>query len=161
MYTDGKWKNLYACHLVDELYNYWLNELLLKYKDKLNKIAPLGDWYEDKETSKRFLLIVKYDRDSSYFRYPVTKNTHLDSKKNTMQKIKSDKLETIFNSVDKKKEKKWARLISLIVNNNDEIVNGFELDKNVLGNVNVALQEIGQYFHAIHTMTRFTICNGT
>jgi hypothetical protein len=158
---NGKWKDLYNCHWIDELYNYWLNELLLKNINLLNRIAPKGDWSEVPEISELFPLISSYDRDSSYFRYPITKNSALDSKKYTMQRLNAERLEQIFSdNPDKRKNKKGARLFMLIKDDNDEIVDGFERDKDILEDVTQALKKISHYFFCIHIMTRVTLCNG-
>lgn len=161
IFTDGQWRNLYTCHWIDELYNYWLNELLLKNTDKLKTLAPKGDWREDKKISDLFALISDYDRDSSFFRYPVTKNTSLDSKKHSMKAIDSKRLEDVLSSVrGKSGTKKGAKVLSLFKNSNNEIVSGYEKIDNILEKVTDALQKVSERFYAIHVMTRVTLCNG-
>lgn len=157
----GKWQELYKCHWIDELYNYWLNELLLKHKSELDIIAPDGDWIEEPSITSFFPLISEYDRDSSFFRYPVSKNTILDSTKFSIQQMNFKKLQNIFtNNPDTRKEKKGARVYLLLQNDNDEIVDGFEKAENVLDNVTEALKKVSHYFLCIHIMTRVTLCNG-
>lgn len=159
--AGGDWKNLYTCHWVDELYNYWLNELLLKHKTELEKLAPKGDWQEYKEITDFFPLIAGYDRDSSFFRYPVTKNTSLDAKKFTMQRLDSEKLQKLFSENSDDREKKdGARVFMLLKNDKDEIVDGFERNTNILADITQALKEVSHYFYCIHIMTRVTLCNG-
>lgn len=160
IFTGGQWKNLYTCHWIDELYNYWLNELLLKHKEKLAKLAPKGDWTEATEITALFPLIVGYDRDSSFFRYPVTKNKSLDAKKHTMQRLDEEKLKGVFSSEDNRKEKKGARLFMLLKNDENEIVDGFEKVDDVLSEVSEALKKVAHYFYCIHIMTRVTLCGG-
>ena len=157
---DGKWRELYTCHWIDELYKYWLNELLLKHKEDLEKLAPQGEWQEDTNISKCFPLISKFDSDSSFFRYPVTKNTLLDAEKYTMRKIDTQKLEDVFSDeLNTKDEGEKKRIIMLLKNDEGEIVDGFEKFENVLGNVTEALNKVSYYFICIHAMTRFTLCN--
>lgn len=159
--TGEKWKDLYTCHWIDELYNYWLNELLLKHKIELEKIAPKGEWQEESTISNLFPLIAGYDRDSSFFRYPITKNSTLDPKKHTMRRIESERLQEIFaNNPNIRKENKGAKIVMLLKNDKEEIVDGFEKAKNVLGSVIQALKEVSHYFSCIHIMTRVTLCNG-
>lgn len=158
---SGTWRNLYNCHWIDELYNYWLNELLLKHKSQLEKIAPKGDWQEESTITELFPFIATYDRDSSFFRYPVTKNINLDVKKYTMQRLAPERLQQIFKSnPDTRKEKKGARVFMLLKNNNEEIVEGFEKVENVLDNVTQALKQVSYYFSCIHIMSRVTLCSG-
>lgn len=161
IYIGGVWKDLYNCHWIDELYNYWLNELLLKHKTDLDKLAPKGDWQEEATISKLFPLIAGYDKDSSFFRYPITKNSTLDHKKYTMQRLDSEKLESIFNGEDNRKNKKGSRLFMLFKNDDNEIIDGFEREENVLDNVTQALKKVSHYFYCIHIMTRITLCSGT
>jgi len=158
--TGGVWKDLYTCHWIDELYNYWLNELLLKHQSDLKMEAPKGDWQEETTISQFFPLIAGYDRDSSFFRYPVTKNSTLDPEKYTMQRLDLEKLQAIFNGEDTRKNKKGGRVFMLLKNDNDEIVDGFERAEDVLDNVTQALKKVSHYFYCIHIMTRVTLCNG-
>lgn len=158
--TGGKWKNLYACHWIDELYNYWLNELLLKHKAKLGKLAPKGEWQEETTISNLFPLIASYDRDSSFFRYPITKNSTLDSKKYTMQHADVKKIQKILSSNPNTSKSQQGRVFTLIKNDKGEFVNGFAEEKSVLSDVIQALKKVSSYFNSIHTMTRCTLCDG-
>ncbi|NQT64862.1 MAG: hypothetical protein HQ554_01640 [FCB group bacterium] len=161
IFTDGQWRNLYTCHWIDELYNYWLNELLLKSIEELNSLAPKGDWREKKDISSMFTLISSYDRDSSFFRYPVTKNTSLDPKKYTMQPLDMEKLEDLSKYVKEKSVRtKRGGIITLFKNSKNEIVGGYEKIDDVLEKVTEALRKVSKYFFAIHVMTRETLCNG-
>lgn len=160
IFTEGKWKELYTCHWIDELYNYWLNELLLKHISELKELAPEGDWQEEKSISQFFSLISSYDRDSSFFRYPVTKNATLDLEKYTMQRIDLEKLEGIFKGDDKRENKVGARLIMLLKNDDNEIVDGFERSEDVLMEITQVMKKVSYYFLCIHIMSRVTLCKG-
>jgi hypothetical protein len=157
----GAWKELYTCHWIDELYNYWLNELLLKYQLDLQKMAPQGEWQEDTSISNFFPLIAGYDRDSSYFRYPVTKNSQLDLEKFTMKPLDLKNLESIFNDEDTRKKNKGGGVFMLFKNDEDKIVNGFVKETDVLKNVTQALKKVSYYFYCMHIMTRVTLCQGS
>ena len=158
---DGKWKKLYACHFIDKLYGYWLNHLLLPNIKILEKIASKGDWQEHQPITKLFEIISKYDRDSSYFRYPITKNSALDNKKNTIQKFKAtDKLENLIKEIKEKKGNKKGGLTMLMIDEDDNITEAFHKAENVLPDVRDALKEVAYYFNAIHIMTRVTLCGG-
>ncbi|MFD2554594.1 hypothetical protein [Sphingobacterium tabacisoli] len=159
--TDGIWRKLYSCHFIDKLYDYWLNNLLLPNIDLLNEIAPKGDWQEIRKTSELIPLICKYDRDSSYFRYPITKNSSLDHQKHSMQKFKADTLTKFFKEIqDKKQTSANGGLTMLLVDDDDNIVNAFKKDESVLSDVRDAIKEVAYYFHCIHIMTRVTLCGG-
>lgn len=157
----GKWRNLNTCHFIDVLYDYWLNRLLLPNVAELKKLAPKGDWVETKNISDLFPIVCKYDQDSSYFRYPITKNSTLDVKKHTMQKFKAGTLEEFMKEIQKpKSDKEKGGITMLLVDDNDNITEAFNNKENLLTDVRDGLKEIAFYFHCIHIMTRVTLCGG-
>ncbi|WP_073487809.1 hypothetical protein [Flavobacterium sp. CF108] len=160
-FVDGKWRKLYSSHFIDKLYDYWLNNLLLPNIQKLTDLAPKGDWQEYKKITTLFRIISKYDQDSSYFRYPITKNSALDNEKNTMQKFKAkDNIEDLINEMQEKNGDKKGNLTMLVFDNQDNIIEAFHKADNVLPEVRDALYEVASYFHGIHIMTRVTLCGG-
>lgn len=161
IFTDGHWRKLYTCHYIDKLYEYWLNNLLLPNIKVLNEIAPEGDWQETKKITNMFPVISKYDQDSSYFRYPITKNSSLDSKKYTMQKFKATNVKQFVKEIqDQKSNTKKGSFTMLLVDDSDNIVEAFKQTENVLADVRDALKEVAFYFNCIHIMTRVTLCRG-
>jgi len=158
---NGKWRNLYTCHFIDVLYDYWLNKLLLPNITELEKIAPKGDWVETKKITDLFPIVCKYDQDSSYFRYPITKNTNLDEKKFTMQKFKAGTLEEFMKEIQKPNtEKKDGGITMLMVDDEDNITEAFNNKESILTDVRDGLKEIAYYFNCIHIMSRVTLCGG-
>jgi hypothetical protein len=138
-----------------------LNNLLLPNIDTLNKIAPKGDWHEAKHIGELLPIISKYDQDSSYFRYPITKNNFLDSEKFTMQQFKSKSLEGMAEEFKKQEANtKEGTFTMLLVDSNDDIVDAYKHNGNILADVRDALKEVAFYFHCIHIMTRMTLCGG-
>ena len=161
IFTDGKWKKLYTCHFIDTLYEYWLSNLLTPNIEKLNKVAPKGDWKEYEKISDLFPIVCKFDRDSSYFRYPITKNSSLDNKKFTMQKFKAGNLTDFMKEIqDGKSKSKDGGITMVMVDDEDNILNAFNNSKDVLPDVRDSLKEIAYYFNCIHVMTRVTLCGG-
>lgn len=159
--SDGQWRKLYSSHFLDKLYHYWLNDLLLPNVELLNKIAPKGDWQKTKGISELFPVICKYDKDSSYFRYPITKNTLLDNEKYTIQKFKAKSLDGMIEEINKQETTDNKGIVTmLLVDDDDNIVEAFKQTNNILGDVRDALKEVAFYFNCIHTMTRVTLCNG-
>jgi len=160
-FIDGKWKKLYSSHFIDKLYEYWLNNLLLPNLKKLKELAPKGDWEEYEPITKMFELISKYDRDSSYFRYPITKNSELDVEKNSMQKFKANSsFEDLIKEIQEKKGNKKSGMTMLMIDEDDNITQAFHKAENVLPDVRDSLKEVADYFNAIHVMTRVTLCGG-
>ena len=159
--VDGKWRKLYTCHYIDKLYEYWLNNLFLPNIENLKKIASKGDWEEYKKIAELFKIISKYDQDSSYFRYPITKNSILDVEKNTMQKFKSkDNLEDLIKEIKEKKDGKKSSITMLMFDEKDNLTEAFHKEENILPEVRNALNEVASYFYGMHTMVRSTLCGG-
>jgi hypothetical protein len=158
---DGNWRNLYNCHFIDVLYDYWLNKLLIPNVAELEKLAPKGDWVETKKITDLFPIVCKYDRDSSYFRYPITKNANLDEKKFTMQKFKAGTLEEFMKEIQEPNaEKKDGGIIMIMVDDEDNITEAFNNKENILTDVRDGLKEMAYYFNCIHIMSRVTLCGG-
>lgn len=156
---DGKWKKLYSCHYIDKLYEYWLNHLLLPNIVILNEKAPKGDWVETENITNLFGLISKYDQDSSYFRYPITKNSSLDFQKYTMQKFKGTNLNNIVEEIrNSETGSKGKSFTMLILDEKDEVVQAYQKAENTLLDLRDALKDVAFYFHCIHIMTRVTLC---
>ncbi|MCU0431091.1 MAG: hypothetical protein MUF42_14090 [Cytophagaceae bacterium] len=161
IFNDGKWRKLYTCHFIDKLYEYWLNNLLLPNIDVLNEKAPKGDWQETKKITYLFPVISKYDQDSSYFRYPITKNSSLDTKKYTMQKFKTTNMDQFIKEIQEQiSEAKKGTFTMLLIDDSDNIVEAFKQTEDVLSDVRDALKEVAFYFSCIHIMTRITLCGG-
>lgn len=159
----GNWRNLYSCHWIDSLYDYWLRELLLPNINKLNQIAPQGDWREVNEISDLFPIICKYDRDSSYFRYPVTGDASLDQHKFTMKRFEADTLENLMENLrseDEEERGNWGNSIFVNVDEDGNITYAFREDKKPLNSVTDALKKVAHYLSCIHIMSRVTLCGG-
>lgn len=155
------WRPLYSCHWIDELYEYWLKNLLTPNIAQLKQIAPKGDWQESKDITNLLQVICKYDRDSSFFRYPVTKDSSLDSHKFTMKRFSTDTLENFIKELDSDEErKKFGKTIFLKVDGDENVTHAFYEDEKVLDSVTDALREVAYYFYCIHIMTRVTLCDG-
>lgn len=158
---NGTWRKLYTCHYIDVLFDYWLNSLYLPNREKLEKEYPPGDWILCDEIAKLFPIICKYDKDSSYFRYPVTKNSSLDSKKFTMQKFDPKNFEEFINKLNSKQdETKKGRAFILQVDQNENIVKAFQQELDILPDVRDALREVAYFFNCFHVMTRIVLCKG-
>ncbi len=157
---EGKWRKLNTCHYIDILYDYWLNTLLLPNITKLEEVAPKGDWQESKKIGELFVIISKYDQDSSYFRYPITKNSILDIEKYTMQKFEATNLTDFMKEIQEKKNPTKSSFTMLLVDKDENITEAFKSNKNILSDVRDALKEVAYYLHCIHIMTRVTLCGG-
>lgn len=160
VFVDGQWRKLYTSHYIDKLYEYWLNQLLLPNIERLNQIASKGEWQEAEEITKMLPLICKYDRDSSYFRYPITRNSLVDNEKYTMQKFRSKEIEEIVDEINEQKLEGAGSLTMLVFDEGDNLMEAFKHKKNILVDVRDALKKVAFYLNNIHVMTRVTLCDG-
>lgn len=156
----NKWQKLYTCHYIDKLYFYWLNSLLIPNIERLNKVASQGDWQVNEEISDSIKTICKYDLDSSYFRYPITKNASMDTHKYSMKKIKTKDIVSIVKDIKKENPTSGNSLTMLYYDDNDNLVDAYTKRSNILLVVRNAMKEVAHYFHCIHIMSRATLCNG-
>ncbi|PBI89096.1 hypothetical protein BSF41_24670 [Flavobacterium sp. ACN2] len=154
IFINDSWVDLYNYHRIDELYNYW-TYLLNTHQSQLKKLSPNDDWSESQKISRLIPLIAGYDNDSTYFRYPITKNTSADGKKHTMQKLNIKNLEQKLHSTEHRKSK----MFMVLKDNENEIVEAFERNENVLDNVTSALKKVSNYFLCMHVMSRVTLCD--
>lgn len=159
--SQGKWRPLYSCHWIDELYRYWKDELLLKNITRLESLANKGDWKEYEDITKAIPIIAKYDKQSSFFRYPVTENPNLDLEKFTMKEVDIETLRKIFEQQESMKEKEsGGNVILAIKNDNDEIIKAYRQQKELLTELSDSLKKVAHYFYCIHIMTRIELCKG-
>jgi hypothetical protein len=159
---NEEWKDLFSCHWIDDLYVYWLEHLLIKNADQLSRIAPNGDWLEEKTITNLLPIITKYDRDTSFFRYPITKSTQsLDKEKYTMQPLSKESLAGMpFSIPVPKGNTKKGGVYLLCKDENDQVVRGYQKNDDILTEVNDALHRVSEYLSCIHIMSRCTLCNG-
>lgn len=160
--VNEKWVDLFSCHWIDDLFAYWLNHLLVNHAEKLSELAPKGDWREYKIVTELFPIITKYDRDSSYFRYPITKSTKtLDNEKHTMLPISVESLNGMPFPRNLPIEcKKKGGLTFIYKNEENQITGGFYKNDDVLAEVTEALQKVSEYLFGMHSMSRRTLCDG-
>jgi hypothetical protein len=159
----GKWRTLYNCHWIGELYDYWKDCLLVQNIEKLQTLAPNGQWLEDSEITAAIAIIAKYDKQSSFFRYPVTENKDLDLKKFTMQEVDVESLTTVLtkkkSGIEEEKDD-LGKVILAIEDEKGEISTAYTKNENILEEVSEALKKVAHYFFCIHIMTRCTLCGG-
>jgi hypothetical protein len=153
--SEGKWRDLDNCHWVDALYWYW-TQLIIDQSEKLQTHAPKGDWRIQPDLKKLVDMITNYDKDSTYFRYPFTKNNkkHNDAEKYSMRKI--DNLQEIYKKASLNKGG-----FTLILKDDDENINAiYSHEENVLSDLLDVFKETSDILYSFHIMTRMTLCEG-
>lgn len=162
IWVNGKWQSLFSCHNIDELYFYLVKQLLIPNATFLKEMAPKGDWREYEVVTGLIPLIVKYDKDSSYFRYPITKKTQqLDKEKHSMKPISRESLSGMpFTFTQPVEGQKMGRVFLLCKDDNNQFTKGYQLENDVLFEVTSALQKTSDYLYGMHVQSRCTLCDG-
>jgi hypothetical protein len=152
---NGKWRDLDNCHWIDALYWYWA-KIIVDKSDELKVSAPEGDWRVHPDLKRLISNIIKYDKDSTYFRYPFSKNDpgNKDKEKYTMKKVND--LEEIF----KKASLGKGGFTFIIKDDDDNIKSVYSHDDNVLIDLFDAFRESSDILSNYHIMTRMTLCDG-
>jgi hypothetical protein len=147
-----EWKEITKCHDLSTLYTYYV-DLIGVNKELLTKSAPKGDWNVIIPENQKYINTIKaYDFDSTYFRYPFTKNKNVDRKKYNVEKVD-------VNEITKKYNPEKPASFLLIFNDEEELVEAHMSKEVELKEVITALKELSYYFDCIHSMTRATLCD--
>ncbi|PKN78354.1 MAG: hypothetical protein CVU48_08515, partial [Candidatus Cloacimonetes bacterium HGW-Cloacimonetes-1] len=125
-------------------------------------IAPDENWREEKAITELFPIITKYDRDTSYFRYPITKKTQLlDKEKYSVQPMSKESIAGMPFSINVPKgSTKKGGIILLCKDENGQIVRGFQKKDVILEEITDALQRVSDYLSCMHVMSRCMLCDG-
>ncbi|MFE4525429.1 hypothetical protein ACFRCQ_25520 [Cytobacillus firmus] len=152
--SEGKWRDMDNCHWVDALYWYW-SKLIRDNKESLSRVAPEGDWRVHPDLKGFIDKIVKYDRDSTFFRYPYSKNQqNKDEEKYSMRKV--DDIQDVFKQASSGK----GGFTLLIKDEEDNIKAVYSHDENILKGLLDVFREASSILHSYHIMTRMTLCDG-
>lgn len=124
-----------------------------------NKLIPcffhLGIGVIEKDILDKINKINSIDSNSTFFRYPKTGDHIQDMRKSSVrQKSTVD----IINSMNKK-EGKYVKAL-LLADDEDNIVDSFDIDVDVFPDLNKNLIYLCDYFHVLHAAYRWGICDG-
>jgi hypothetical protein len=152
---NRKWRDMDNCHYIDALFWYW-SKLIVDNTDELRNRAPEGDWRVHPDLSDLVDSIVKYDKDSTYFRYPFVKKGNLkkEGEKYSMKKVIDT--EEMF----KKAASGKGGFTMILKDENENIKSLYTYDEDVLGELLGEFKEIADILHNYHIMTRITLCEG-
>lgn len=131
MYSIGQHNKLIPC-----FFHLGIGEIEKDILDKINKINSI-------------------DSKSTFFRYPKTEDHIQDIRKSS---VRQKSTEDLINSMNKKNGKYVKAL--LLVDDDDNIVNSFDIDVDVFPDLHKNLIYLCDYFHDLHAAYRFGICNG-
>lgn len=147
----NEWVELYKCHNVRVLVDY-LIEIVTNNKVLLEEMASEATWSFVHLNYNNLLVLDKYDFDSTFLRYPVTRDRGKDKKKETFKR---------FSSLKKIKRKPNQGSFMLIKKDkNGNFVEGFQMIDDQLSELEHSLKELAEFLNGFHIMTRFTLLQG-
>ncbi|OWF74670.1 hypothetical protein B4902_00660 [Yersinia frederiksenii] len=147
----SKSKPLSNIHDLSELYEYFIS-----LHERLRFDFPKSTiWDISNEIRTKINFVNGYDSQSTYFRYPISSNSVGDAKKSRIQPVK---IEHLIQKSQKNTDKKIKCV--LMFDENDELVETYDLVADTLGKVQVALESLCDYFHNLHAAYRFEITKG-
>ncbi|HDE2366082.1 TPA: hypothetical protein PCG43_004903 [Klebsiella pneumoniae] len=124
-----------------------------------NKLIPcffhLGIGVIEKDILDKINKINSIDSKSTFFRYPKTGDHIQDMRKSS---VRQKSTEDIINSMNNK-EGKYVKAL-LLVDDEDNIVDSFDIDVDVFPDLNKNLIYLCDYFHDLHAAYRWGICDG-
>ncbi|MEA1007062.1 hypothetical protein U6X16_15340 [Bacillus velezensis] len=136
------------CHDILTLYENFVN-LVKENILLLERKAPDGNWNIINDENLKYVeLIRNYDIDSTYFRYPFTKNQNVDSRKFDVKKI---------NIEASNLNPSAGESAMVFLNNEGKVVEAHGSNQLNLNRIEEALIKLSDYFHRIHSMTRITL----
>lgn len=151
---ENKWRDLDNCHWIDALYWYWA-KLIIDHKTTLDKLAPNGSWMLHPDLKTNIETIAKYDKDSTFFRYPFTKNKpSLDKEKYSMKKVND------FQEIIDKKQIGKGSFTFILKDEDENISSIYTHDDNVMSNELEIFKETAEIFSTYHIMMRMTLSEG-
>ncbi len=149
--TNNKWVLLSEVHNILSLYQHFISI----YTDLSDKLPTTTNWEMPNEIEKKIKLVSGSDPKSTYFRYPEANNTVQDSKKQNIQK------ETMESMLKKSKHTNEPIKCVLMHDDNDELIESYNIKSTPLPHVLKALDELNEFFYGMHAAFRFEITNGT
>jgi len=141
-------------HSIRILFSAWKN-VIISYRNRLNELAPDGDWRINPEMLAHVRVISSYDDTGDYFRYPVSNfPSDVESEKFSMKRLPVDDLFT------KVKTDRQKQMMLLVLDENDEVIDAYRHDAQYLKDVEHSLRELCESLSGYHVMTRCTLCGG-
>ncbi|MHA6494412.1 hypothetical protein ACX0MV_14330 [Pseudomonas borbori] len=148
--VNKKWVSLSNTHNLLDLFNYFQGI----FTTLSPKLPARTDWSLPPDIEDKIKLISGSDPKSTYFRYPESTNSVQDSKKSPIQP------ETIESILGKFKDQKELVKCTLLVDENDNLIQAYSLNHSPIPNILVALEYLGECFYNLHAAFRFEITNG-
>lgn len=154
IYNNKKeeWVDLYKCHDIKVLLDN-LIKTVNDNKDLLREVVPHIKWGFKHLNYNDLLVIDKYDFDSTFLRYPVTRDRGKDKKKETFKRF------TNLKKIKKRPDNKGS-IILITKDKQGNFVEGFQMVDDVLNDLEKSLKEVVMFLNGYHIMTRIELLEG-
>jgi hypothetical protein len=148
---NNKWKSLSNTHNLNDLYTHFFKT----YEALKHKFPKTTDWDIEADINKKIKLVSGSDPKSTYFRYPEATNPAQDSKKSEIQR------QSLGTMLQHNKDTNDPIKCVLMFNDNDELVDTYNIKSSPLPEVLKSLEELCEFFDAIHVAIRMELLNGS
>lgn len=148
---NKKQKLLTDLHNIGELYYYFIG----LHQGFIDKFPNDTDWLIEEEIDRKINLINGIDSKSTFFRYPKGGDNKQDEKKSRVKALDIDKIQERM----QKKPTSYVKAM-LLYDENDMLIQSFDIDTDVLPDLQKNLTYLCNYFHDLHAAYRFAICKG-
>lgn len=144
----NKWAPMENTHNLSDLYAYF--EVI--YEECRKQLPKSTCWEMPEDIKTKIDMVSGTDPKSTFFRYPKSGDPHQDSKKSRIQKTK---FEGAFNNFEK------PRKLVLMLDENDNLVETYDMDADALGKIQQALDYLSDFFNGVHAAFRGELTNGS
>lgn len=141
---NDKEKKIFNVHSINTLFENFLrlfaeNQSYIGEKCETNWLDISHDLYDLVKSIETF------DKNSTMFRYPITMNSDLDYEKST---FKNYSFPDNLNELDKRPNR--SKVFLLVENQNNEIIESYVSDEDVLNDIHKTLHELAEQFMGLH-----------
>ena len=147
--VQKKWVPLSNTHNILDLYQHFTSI----YTGLIGKLPATTCWDLPNDIERKIKLISGSDPKSTYFRYPESTNSVQDSKKSGIQK------ESLESMISKSKYSGTAFKCVLMLDQNDDVIDSYNIKSYPLPNTLTALEELNDFFNGMHAAFRFELTN--
>lgn len=143
-----KWLPMDSTHNLSDLYSYF--EVI--YENCKGALPETTCWDMPADIKSKIDMVSGADPKSTFFRYPKSGSPHQDVKKSRIQKTT---LEGNF------KNQENPRKLVLMLDQNDELIETYDMDVDALGEIQEVLDYLSDFFNGVHAAFRCELANGS
>ena len=151
---DDKWEPFFRVHSIADLYAYWKSLIVANAETLKNLCKYTPDWTIAAELGEWIAFIEKTDPNSTYYRYPASRDAMEDKKKSPFKEVAQEDL-----FPKDLPEGKYIKAF-LVENAKGDVVNAYMLDDNTEKEATDALLKAADTLNNYHAMMRIELTEG-